>query len=82
MATLRQNDDCVLLLVGRIPPTEEIVRHFHFADRSLHSGKTARTIHYLSIYLFLLSILCSFLSVYICHLISLMFSQIIAFHCR
>lgn len=78
------DDDCFPLLAQLILPTEEIVRLSGFADRFLRSGKMASTIPSLSLHpsipfsqfsptLFYLSV---------CHLVSIMFSQIIAFHCR
>lgn len=80
----RGDDDCFPLLARLLLPTEEIVRHPRFADRSLRSGMMASTMRSLSphpsIPLSLFSPALFYLS--ICHLISIMFSHIIASHCR
>lgn len=76
------DDDCFPLLAWLILLTEEIGRLSRSADRSLFSGKIANTIGSLSLHL---SIAFSVFSsrvfhLSICHLVSVMFSQIIAFH--
>ena len=81
------DDDCFPLLAWLILPTEEIVRLSRSADRSLRSGKTASTMHSLSLQLsipFSLFSLSSsfFFYLSVCHLVPIMFSQIIAFCCR
>lgn len=78
------DDDCFPLLAWLILLTEEIGRLSRSADRSLFSGKIANTIGSLSLHL---SIAFSVFSsrvfhLSICHLVSVMFSQIIAFHWR
>lgn len=78
------DDDCFPLLAWLILPKEEIVRLSGFADRFLALGRwPAQFALYLCIYLFLsLYFLPLFFCLSVCHLVSIMFSQIIAFHCK